>query len=104
MLVITKGGLSTNVVYQFRYRVRNKFGWSNLYSPLLTAITATIPSMVEAPTFTIVNELNVRIQWVKPYDGGSQIKSYTLVFKQKDGSFSQDSTYCNGTQPTIVLQ
>jgi hypothetical protein len=26
------------------------------------------------------------------------------VFKQKDGSFSQDLTYCDGSQPTIVLQ
>lgn len=55
MLVITKGGLSTNVQYQFRYRVRNKFGWSSGYSPLLTAITATKPSMVTPPTFSIVN-------------------------------------------------
>ena len=55
MLVITKGGLSTNVFYQFRYRVRNKFGWSNGYSPLLTAITASIPSMVAPPTFSIIN-------------------------------------------------
>jgi hypothetical protein len=61
MLVITKGGLSTNVQYQFRYRVRNKFGWSNGYSPLLTAITATKPNMVAQPTFSIVNQLNVRI-------------------------------------------
>jgi len=41
--------------------VRNKFGWSNGYSPLLTAITASIPSMVAAPTFSIINQLNVRI-------------------------------------------
>lgn len=55
MLVITQGGLSTNVQYQFRYRVRNKFGWCNGFSPLLTAITATIPSVVGTPTFSIVN-------------------------------------------------
>lgn len=41
MLIVTKGGLSTDVQYQFRYRVRNKYGWSNGFSPLLTAITAT---------------------------------------------------------------
>lgn len=104
MLVITQGGLSTNVVYQFRYRVLNKFGWCIGYSPLLTAITATIPSTVSPPSFSIVNQLNVRIQWTQPYDGGSSITSYSIIFQQKDGSFSQDLTYCDGSQSSVVLK
>jgi hypothetical protein len=28
LTVVSKGGLNTNVVYEFKYRVRNKHGWS----------------------------------------------------------------------------
>jgi hypothetical protein len=26
--IVTKGGLQTDVVYSFRYRVKSKYGWS----------------------------------------------------------------------------
>jgi hypothetical protein len=43
---ITKGGLTTDVDFKFRYRVRSKYGWSQGYSFILTSRTATIPSIV----------------------------------------------------------
>lgn len=60
---ITRGGLSTDVVYQFKYRIRSKYGWSEGFSPDLSARTATIPSVVPALSFSIVDLLNVRVGW-----------------------------------------
>ena len=40
---ISKGGLTTNIVYSFRYRVRNKYGWSSGFSPQINVRAATIP-------------------------------------------------------------
>jgi hypothetical protein len=31
--IILKGGLSTDILYKFRYRVRSKYGWSEGFSP-----------------------------------------------------------------------
>lgn len=61
--VISKGGLETDIVYTFRYRVRNKYGWSDDFSPTLSARTATIPEQVTGLAFKIVDLLNVRFSW-----------------------------------------
>jgi len=44
--VISKGGLTTDVIYKFKYRVKSKIGWSEDFSPVLAARTATRPSLV----------------------------------------------------------
>ena len=51
LLTITKGGLNTNTLYKFKYRVKNKFGWSADYSPFIEIRTATLPSMVTTVSF-----------------------------------------------------
>lgn len=51
LLTITKGGLNTNTLYKFKYRVRNKFGWSKDYSPYVEIRTATLPSKITTVTF-----------------------------------------------------
>lgn len=38
----SKGGLTTDTLYQFKYRVYNKYGWSD-YSDVLTVRAATEP-------------------------------------------------------------
>jgi hypothetical protein len=61
---ILKGGLTTDVVYKFKYRIRSKYGWSEDYSSELSARTATIPSVVPSTlSFTVIEELTVRIGW-----------------------------------------
>jgi hypothetical protein len=49
--VISKGGLSTDVIYKFKYRIKSKIGWSEDYSPVLSARTATLPQIVSGITF-----------------------------------------------------
>ena len=48
---VTKGGLNTNLLYRFKYRVRNKFGWSAGYSPYIEVRTATKPSKITSVSF-----------------------------------------------------
>ena len=55
LLTITKGGLNTNTVYKFKYRVSNKFGWSSDYSPYVEIRTATFPSLITTVTFQVVD-------------------------------------------------
>lgn len=63
MLVVSKTDLATNAVYLFRYRIKNKYGWSEEFSPILSARTATNPSIVPSLSFSIIEMLSVRIGW-----------------------------------------
>jgi hypothetical protein len=55
MLVISRGSLETDVVYLFQYRVKTKYGWSEEFSPVLSARTATTPSVVPSLSFEIID-------------------------------------------------
>lgn len=48
----SKGGLTTDTLYQFKVRAYNKYGWSD-FSDVLTARAATRPDQVGALVFTI---------------------------------------------------
>jgi hypothetical protein len=103
--VITRGGLTTDLVYKFKYRVRNKYGWSEGFSPELAERTATIPDQVTGLEFQIYNLLNVRFSWDAPYHGGSPVTSYTILFLNHDqDTYSYINAYCDGMQQQIVLQ
>lgn len=78
---ITKGGLTTDTVYAFKYRVRNKYGWSATFSPELSARAATLPSKITDVTFSIVESTKVRVSWTEPYTGGNAISQYEILFK-----------------------
>ena len=52
-------------------------------------------------SFTIVGETKVRIWWTEPYNGGSPVISYQILFKN-GLTFSEIKTYCDGTNPAIV--
>ena len=96
---VLKGGLTTDVIYKFRYRVRNKYGWSDGFSPIMEARTATIPDKVDDTlNFQVIDELTVRISWDQPYNGGSPVLQYRIDFLAKDGeTFHQILEYCDGS-------
>lgn len=48
-----KLGLYTDIVYIFRFRVKNKHGWG-AFSESVFIRTAVIPDQMETPLFTIV--------------------------------------------------
>jgi hypothetical protein len=81
----TKKGLVTNEVYKFRYRIKNKHGWSS-FSPIANIRAATIPAKMSTPTFTVNNEVNLRIIWTEPDTGGNPISAYLLKIKDINGA------------------
>ena len=103
-LTVTKSGLNTNVVYVFKYRVQNKFGWSNGYSPTVEVRSATFPSKVTTVQFQIIEQTRVRISWLPPYDGGSPITAYTILLgdSQETMEFFEVTAYCDGSTYTTL--
>jgi len=98
----TKTGLTANESYKFKYRVMNKHGWS-LYSPEITILAAELPAQVATPTFTIQGLTSVRIAWAAPDNGGNPIIAYSILIRQNDDStFSAETSYCDGSSPTVV--
>lgn len=109
--LISQGNLQTDMVYIFRYRVKTKYGWSDSFSPELSGRTATTPSMIQQMTFQIIdqlntlNQVNVRLEWVQPYNGGSVVTSYRIQFRKHDSDeYASLGDYCDGSNPEVVSQ
>lgn len=97
-----KTGLVTNKNYQFRYKARNIFGWSN-WSPVGIIRTITVPSKPAVPTTTLQAD-NVLIEWVQPSLGGNDVLvEYEIKIRGKDNQLYSELTYCNG-QDALVKQ
>ena len=56
-----------------------------------------------APTTTIVN-MYVRISWTAPATGSATINGYKVYIADKDGTFLEESTYCNGNTDPVLSQ
>jgi hypothetical protein len=90
-----KTSLLTNKVYQFRYKARNIFGWSD-WSPVGLIKTIRIPDQL-TPVVTSLYGDNVLIQWIQPYLGGDTLLvEYNVTIRGKDGRLYNELTYCNG--------
>jgi len=109
MRIISKGGLNTNILYKFKYRVRNKFGWSSEYSPFIEIRTATYPSKVSIISFQMVDQTKVRVSWLPPYNGGSPLSKYMIEFRHKYNPNAGESPVfsvlpdCNGAAQSILI-
>jgi hypothetical protein len=44
----------------------------------------------------------VQISWVAPNDQGSEILKYKIYIQKNDLSFTEDLTYCNGADQTVI--
>ena len=107
---ITKGGLNSNTLYRFKYRVRNKFGWSADFSPDIEIRTATFPSKITTISFLMVDQTKVRVSWLPPYNGGSPISEYKIEFRHKYDAGSGEAMVfselddCLGSTYSILIQ
>lgn len=99
--LVTVGSLTGGQTYTFRYRVRNIHGWSPDYSPEIAIMAAEKPSAPAAPT-TALSGTSAAITWVAPSENGSPILSYLIEIQGSDGTWHQDTVYCDGGDPTIV--
>jgi hypothetical protein len=104
-LALSLSGLVPNTVYTFRYRVKNKHGWSG-FSSLLGILTATEPAAMSAPTvsYSSSSPTSIRVAWNAPYSGGSPITAYEVLIAHADDptSFSTELTYCDGASITLM--
>ena len=101
LLTYTKTLLTAGANYQFRYRVKNIFGWSP-YSTAISALAATVPERPAMVT-TLNVGTSVRIEWSSPYNGASPIIAYNVQIQAKDFTFHEELTYCNArSDPTVI--
>ena len=86
--------LATGVYYKFTVESRNAVGYS-FVSNQATIMVARIPDAPVVPTTTINNN-NVEIRWITPFNGGSPILSYKVQIQTSDGTtYSEDAANCD---------
>jgi hypothetical protein len=66
---------------------------SGAYSDPLLIVAAEVPSKPAAPVTSIEN-VNVRISWMKPYENSSPITAYELYIQNSSESFVLESRHC----------
>jgi hypothetical protein len=94
-------GLTFGVVYEFKVRSRNSYGYSE-FSVSLSLLCAFKPEPPLTITTTNANEL-VTVAWDEPVNNGYAVHAYKFFFLQKDGvTFTEESTDCDGTNPQTV--
>lgn len=87
--------LTPGAFYKFKVEALNSVGYS-IPSASLEILCAQPPDKPSAPT-TSFSQLSVVVAWDAPYNGGSQILSYSIKFRQSDGTtYTEDTTICNG--------
>ena len=88
--------------YNFRYRVKNIYGWSP-YSAVLSQLAARQPDSPLAPT-TANTATSVAISWEEPYNGATAITAYRVeIVTAALTAFSTEKTYCNAEFDTTVI-
>lgn len=99
-LVYTATGLTAGAAYQFRYRLRNTYGWGT-YSSVLVAYAADPPETPAQPT-SVNTGTSVRLDWIEPYNGGSAILELDIEIRATGGTFYAEAIYCNGVSDATV--
>jgi hypothetical protein len=74
---VISSGITAGNSYSFRYKVKNLFGFSQDYSPLLNVIAATVPDAPSSVTVSLDN-LNIDITWTTPNSNGSPLLSFSI--------------------------
>ena len=70
-------------------------------SNIVTLLCAFKPAVPSAPQTSVIGN-QVIVEWNAPDTNGSPITSYRIKLQQKNGSFSEELTYCNGTNAALV--
>jgi hypothetical protein len=96
----TTDSLIAGETYKFKVEARNLVGYSSA-SNEVSILAAREPDAPAAPT-TLRNGDSIVINWIAPYNGGSEITGYYIMIKSEDGTFIVDEANCDGTSPTIL--
>lgn len=92
-----------NYAYQFRVNARNAYGFG-IYSDPASIHTSDKPEIMTAVTTSIVDSVNVRVSWAKPYENSEAIDAYKILILQSNGIYSELLEYCDGSSAVIILQ
>jgi hypothetical protein len=98
----TEIGLVAGETYKLRVYARNSVGFS---APTeITILVAQVPDQLDAPV-SVYDDPNVVISWVAPFDGGSDIISYSILIREADGvTFTPELQNCDGSDATIMIE
>ena len=101
-LTYVKTDLTSGVVYNFRYRAKNIYGWSP-YSNVLSQVAARVPDEPLAPV-TSNTATSVTITWQEPYDGATAITGYKVqILTSVADVYELEKTYCNAEFDGTVI-
>ncbi len=75
---IVTSGLIINNAYQFKVRARNAYGFGDFSDPA-SIRTSDKPEIMTAVTTSIVENVNIRIAWSKPYENSEAIQAYKIL-------------------------
>jgi len=95
-------GVVPGVLYSFKIQAVNVWGSSPM-STVVQILAAYKPGQM-TPIVTSIDPTtgDIIFTWAYPDDRGDPITSYTIEFQEINGTYSQDTTYCNGSDPSIV--
>lgn len=87
--------------YRFKLQARNQYGYS-AFSNEIAILAAQLPATPSTPT-TSFDADYVTISWDEPDNMGSPITSYEILIEKSDGNYQTNPTYCDGSQPAIIV-
>ncbi len=96
--------LTGGQTYSFKLVVGNKYGEGSLAST--TAVSIKTGQQPDAPSSVTTSVPNsdtstfVQIDWVAPTANHYSILGYQIRVKQSDGSFTEPTGYCTGSDPS----
>ena len=99
-LSYSKTGLTAGTVYKFRLRAKNSIG----FGPYSNEVSMTPSAVPGAPTVTTSTDtIHAKISWTLPATNGASITAYKIYVRKSDlTTFYIESTYCDGTDNTII--
>jgi hypothetical protein len=92
--------LTLGTTYEIQVSALNSIGYSDP-SDLFTVLHAIRPDPPSSPE-TVNSGTDIVVMWTVPNSNGSPIISYQILFQQQDGEFSEELTYCDGSDTAVV--
>jgi len=98
----TKVTVSTlpGVTYSFRYRVKNIYGFSHNFSPLVQIKSATAPEM-PSNLVTSISSRNLLIKWTAESANYDPITMFEIEIQNSELEWIPETTTCEGADETI---
>jgi len=93
------------MIYKFRVRSKNAMGWS-VFSNIANIQAASLPANPSVMTTSIDSVTGgVVVSWTAPYNNAQTIEKYqVLIFNKITNDWTEDNTYCNGSDSTILAK